>query len=128
MEVVNALLRICFFQFDQVRDFSVVLTLFYIDHEILSQKAEENRYSTVGGINYAYLVYYLIFITILNGLWIHLHAHSKTKDIGKTFGIVTNSRFIGLMVRCFPIHFCILECTYFKIKNEKIFFDVMSRD
>ena len=60
----------------------------------------------------------------MNCLWIYLHAHNKTKDIGRTFGVATNSRFIWLMIKCFPIHFCILECAYFKIKNIKIFFEL----
>ena len=98
----------------------VIFTLHHAATNILGHEADENRYDTVGGINYDHLLYYLLTITILSEIWIYLHVYYKTKDIGKTFGFRTENRWILMIIRIFPIHFAIFEEAYVNIKNRII--------
>ena len=110
--ILGGVLKISKLYFDLFRDVSVILTLVYVDTEILQQKYSETRYSTVGGINYKLLVIYFIIITVLSEIWLYIHSIQRTKNIANDFGICPKNQWIRKIIRAFPIHFAVFQQTY----------------
>ena len=122
LDMIFAFLRVCVFYFDVFRDLWLIFQLYYMDSVILVLKECEDRYSTVGGINYTYLIIYMLAVTFLSETWIFAHAYKRTKHIRKPFGIESGNKYLIWMIMVFPIHFAFFGIAYINIKNRELFY------
>ena len=116
IDLIVAFLRVSLFYVDHFKDIWLIVTLYHIDSEILGLKAYVERYSSVGGINYTYLVLYMAAITMISEIWIYCHVCKKMRNGDITSNYRPSKTIFSWMIQIFPIHFMIFELAYLELK------------
>ena len=107
--IVTSMLKITLFYYDLVKDMVILESLFFIDKKILLDDDSENKYESVGGLDFTLLAYYLVSIFVVSELAIYFLMYLRRGLYFSCFKIKEDMHFLKLIVTFFPLHFTILE-------------------
>ena len=100
-----AIATLMMFYYDILKDLIGICLIKQVDTTLFDDMEKEERFDSVGGINFKVIYYYLISILVTSEFLRIFYMHKCEEKFADAFHINSDKKVATIMIKLFPIHF-----------------------
>ena len=100
-----AIAKLMMFYYDILKDLIGICLIKQVDTTLFDAMEKEERFDSVGGINFKVIYYYLISILVTSEFLRIFYMHKCEEKFAEAFHINSDKKIATIMIKLFPIHF-----------------------